>query len=234
LPGHLWEARFELSTDDGSTSLHLSFAILTVNTKKSSFVFTSFASNLVKWRIAMNTANVFPVFNPENILCADLATTSHQSFLHFRGKHEPPLRRVLIVEFRDDVFEGLKRLLENQGCEVYRVRFAGTVVYHVQQFKPDLILLSDRTSEGSGWLVSCKLQLTACLQPIWIYSSQNNLLVEEWKAYCGVDAVVAYDGSVNSLKSAIDERLWCGVDSKRESGKRSSEFSRLRVKKKCV
>lgn len=131
-----------------------------------------------------------------------------------------PLRRVLVVEFRDEVFAGLKSLLEDCGCEVARAASAAAVAAQLNQFAPDLLLVNEDMPDESGWLIICKLRLNAYLQPAWLYAVQAPRIRADWKEACGVDQVISYGGVLSRLVLRVRERIECWQD--RSGAKRGS------------
>ena len=120
-----------------------------------------------------------------------------------------PLRRALIVEFRDEVFAHLKSLLEDCGYEVARAASGAAVAAQVNRFAPDLMVVNEGMPDENGWLIICKLRLTQFRQPVWLYAAsapRANL-----KEFCRVDEVIAYGGVLSRLVSLVRERLeFCG------------------------
>ena len=116
-------------------------------------------------------------------------------------------RRLLIVESRDEVFATLKRVLEEQACEVARAVRGTEVAHRTEQFAPDLLLINENMPDESGWLISCKLRLTRVHKPVWLYAVRPPQFLADWKNICGVDEVIAYRGAVNQLTAQIRQRL---------------------------
>jgi len=102
--------------------------------------------------------------------------------------------RALVVEFRDEVYAGLKAQLEEYGFEVERAESGATVALAFNRFTPDLILINEDMPDESGWVITGKLRLTRHRQPVWLYTIRQPRLKAEWKAFSGVDEVIEYGG----------------------------------------
>jgi len=113
------------------------------------------------------------------------------SFRHPSTRLRP---RVLVIEFRDEVYSGLKSLLEEHGFEVERAALGATVAHTFNQFAPDLVLVNEDMPYESGWLITCKLRLMRHRQPVWLYTVRQPRLQADWKEFSGVDEVIEYGG----------------------------------------
>ena len=106
-----------------------------------------------------------------------------------------PIRpRVLVVEFRDEVYAGLKVVLEEHDCRVIRAEVGAAVAGSIAQFSPDLVLVNESMPDESGWLVACKLQVTCLRLPVWLYAVQCPQPTTAWKEFSSVDRVIEYGG----------------------------------------
>ena len=116
-------------------------------------------------------------------------------------------QRVLVVEFRDEVYASLKSLLEAYGWEVARAASGAEVATQVNRFAPDLLLVNESMPDKSGWLITCKLRLTKHRQPVWLFAAHTPPIRADWKESCGVDEVIAYGGVLSRLVLRVRERL---------------------------
>lgn len=117
----------------------------------------------------------------------------------------PP--RVVVVEFRDEVYAGLKGVLEEAGFQVERGRIGATAAARIRRFEPDLILVNEELPDESGWLMTCKLRLTRCSQPIWLYAVRKPRRRKQWREFWGADEVIEYRGVLAILLQHIRRRL---------------------------
>lgn len=147
-------------------------------------------------------------------LCSSLKTTvSRRPATAGAGRQSVSLcRRVLIVEFRDEVFAHLKQLFESYGCEVARAGTGAEVGVQVKQFAPGLIVVNESMPDESGWLITCKLRLTNHRQRVWLYAARTPRLDADWKEVCGVDQILAYGGVLSRLVLRVRQQFDRGLD----------------------
>lgn len=115
--------------------------------------------------------------------------------------------RVLVIDFRDEVFAAISNILRGFDCQVHRAESSETVSKVAGRVPLDLILLNQQMPTESGWLISCKLRLTCCWQPIWMYTADRNAHRQAWQHLARVDAIFEYDGDVWRLSNLIEDRL---------------------------
>lgn len=120
--------------------------------------------------------------------------------------------RVLVVEFRDEVFAGLKAVLDEHDCYVGRAQSGADVAGSLNRFMYDLVLVNESMPDESGWLITCKLRLTRHRQPVWLYAAQPPRSLATWKEYSGVNQVIEYGGVLFRLVRHVRQRLteWVG------------------------
>lgn len=120
-------------------------------------------------------------------------------------KPQPALIRpcVLIVEFRDDFFVGIKTALEDYGYSVARAELGSAVAEAVQQFSPALVVVHESMPDESGWLTAAKLRIMRFRHPIWLYASGHAQLHASRADFCGVSQVIGYGGDLFSLVQSI-------------------------------
>ena len=121
-------------------------------------------------------------------------------------------RRVLIVEFSDEVFADLKCLLEDHGWEVARAASGAAVAACMRRFAPQLLLVNESMPDESGWLITCKLRLLGQRQPVWLYAVRKPQVDVDWKEFCGVDKVLTYGGALRRLRLRVRESLASWLD----------------------
>lgn len=130
-------------------------------------------------------------------------STSTSSFQQTVGSP----RRVLVVEFRDEVFANLKTLLENHGCLVARAMSGAAVASLVKGFAPDLILVYESMPDESGGLITCKVRLTQQHQLVWLYAVQEPQVLTGGKDLPSVDDIIAYGGVLSRLTLLVSQRI---------------------------
>jgi CheY-like chemotaxis protein len=134
---------------------------------------------------------------------------------------------VLVVEHRDEVFNGLRVVLEEANLKVERAKLGGVVAAKIRKSVPGLILVNERMPDESGWLITCKLRLSRHAQPVWLYTLQRAYMVADWKEISGVDEVINYDGVLPKLFEKVRGRLRNGPNSFCESLAPQSKVSPL-------
>lgn len=118
-----------------------------------------------------------------------------------------PWRRVLIVEFRDEVFAVLKRLFEDFGVRVDRAEREADVPLQVQQKRPNLVLISGTMPEESAWLISAKVRMQSPACSTWLYVPHIPPARSHWIKFASAAAVIEYDGVVATLLDNLRCRL---------------------------
>lgn len=116
-------------------------------------------------------------------------------------------RRVLIVEFRDEVYAALKSMLEKRGFDVERADCGPQVGMMVRRFAPDLILVNEDMPHEDGWLIAAKLQFGPLRQSVWLYAVRLPRCLAERKEVCGVDRVVTYGGVLARIVDRLEHDL---------------------------
>ena len=121
----------------------------------------------------------------------------------------PALRRVLVVEFRDEVYASLQTLLHDAGISVSRADSSSIVAGLVSRLVPDLILINVEMPDESGWVISSKLRLQRQTQPVWLYLAQAPPFVSHWKKFSGAEEVIDYEGTLGRLVEEVGRRIGC-------------------------
>ena len=115
--------------------------------------------------------------------------------------------RVLLVEFRDEVYAGVKTVLEEYDCQVVRSEFGATVAGTLIRFMPDLVLVNETLPDESGWLIASKLQVMRFQHPVWLYAVRRPQPLAVWKEFSGVSQVLDYGGVLFRLLQQIRQHL---------------------------
>ena len=135
-------------------------------------------------------------------------------------------RRVLIVEFRDEVFVALKSMLEECGFDVERADCGPQVGTMLRRFAPDVVLVNEDMPHEDGWLIAAKLQFGPLRQSVWLYAVRLPRCLAQRKEVCGVDRVVTYDGVLARLIDRLGHHLaeW-RAGSRDQAPRRASAFT---------
>ena len=115
--------------------------------------------------------------------------------------------RVLLVEFRDEVYAALRVVLIEEGCEVVRAELGAAVTSALVRFSPDLVLINESMPDESGWLIACKLQFGRRRQPVWLYAARTSPSLAAWAETCQVARVIDYGGVLMRLLGHVRHDL---------------------------
>ncbi len=130
---------------------------------------------------------------------ANFRHTSNRSSAGGRCRELKRQPTALIVDHRDEFFDGLEAFFESVGVRVGRAESGAAVAAAICRFPPDLAIIHENVADESGWLISCKLRLRRFWQPIWVYADKKPLSQEDWKELSGVDEVIEYGGLLSGL-----------------------------------
>lgn len=117
------------------------------------------------------------------------------------------VKRVLIVEFRDEVYASLKGCLEEAGYLVERVVKASEVTPSIIRFAPNLLLINEAFPDESCWLITKKLRLGGRRVPVWVYAARRSPCWDAWKRFSDIDEVIEYGGDLLRLITKIRHHL---------------------------
>jgi DNA-binding response OmpR family regulator len=118
------------------------------------------------------------------------------------------LRKMLIVEFRDEVYADLQAMLREMGVAVERATYEATVPAIINRLKPDLVLIHEEMPYESGWLIACKLAFSHPGQAVWLYGARSSDRLAQRQRVCGVDEFIAYGGVLSRLAEQLREAVW--------------------------
>lgn len=115
--------------------------------------------------------------------------------------------RVLVIEFRDEVYAGIKSVLEDHDCLVARAEFGATVAGTLARFKPSLVLINESLPDESGWLAAAKIRVMGYQQPMWLYTVRRPQPPATWMQFSGVSEVIDYGGVLFRLIDHVRQHL---------------------------
>lgn len=115
-------------------------------------------------------------------------------------------RTVLVIDFRDEVYAGLKVIMDEAGLIVKRATDGLAVTRTLSRTAPDLVLVNDDSPYGSGWLITYKMRLARYVGPVWLYTPRPPRYQFD-KKFCGVDTIIEYGGVLSRLLSDVQERI---------------------------
>ncbi len=116
-------------------------------------------------------------------------------------------RHILIVEFRDEVYASLSRVLEEEGFVVTRAETATEVATKAARLPRGLVLINEAMPGESGWLISSKLRLSNSQRRVWVYTAQHLRYLQDWQKLAGVEQVISYGGDLLRLIRALRAQI---------------------------
>lgn len=129
------------------------------------------------------------------------------ALLAARPVDAPELSRVLIVDFRDEVFASLRGRLTEQGATVERALNAGDVIGNLCAFGPRLILINQEMYDETGCLIAHKLRLKGQRHAIWLYTLKETELLRECSMLCRIDRLIEYRGDLKTLDGELNKAI---------------------------
>jgi len=116
-------------------------------------------------------------------------------------------RHVLIVEFRDEIYASLSRVLEDEGLSVSRAEKASEVAAMSSGTSQDIVLINEAMPDESGWLISAKLRLSNTPRRLWMYTAKKLYCLQEWQELAGVEHSFCYGGDLLRLILALRAQI---------------------------
>jgi len=114
---------------------------------------------------------------------------------------------ILIVEFRDEVYASLCRVLNEEGLVVTRAETATEVAAIAAQLPHAMVLINEAMPGESGWLISSKLHLFNSQRRVWVYTAKHLRYLQDWQTLAGVECVLSYGGDLLRLIQALRAQI---------------------------
>jgi len=121
------------------------------------------------------------------------------------------IRSVVIVDFRDEVYASIARLMNHHGLITYRVESISELTGRLVRYSPELVLLSGTQPDESAWLASAKLRIIDANRPVWIYSPEPPSALDAWLSMVRPNDVIVYGGVLQRLLDLMQDRLFPDV-----------------------
>lgn len=129
--------------------------------------------------------------------------TARAAVCAFPGK----LKRVLLVEHRDEVFDRLAVDLVSIQFHVTRAFTASAASRRFAACPSDLMIAHVDLPDESGWLLAAKLRLVFPTARIWLYTAHPSALDRNRARYLGVARLMHYGGDLLRLGGKVLNRL---------------------------
>ncbi len=126
-----------------------------------------------------------------------------RSLLSIRGA---PIRRVLVLDARDEVFACLDSLFRDHGILVARAESSTALAERAASFGADLVLINADQPDETGWLTCARLRLQEQGQRLWVYAAHRPVLLEHWVGLSGANEIILYGGVLATLVAGIRRR----------------------------
>ena len=117
------------------------------------------------------------------------------------------IRRVFLIEWRNEVFARLSADLSARGARVIRGKGPVMAWWRFRLSPSDLLLVSLAQADGRGWSLIRQLRALRPSGPIWAYVAQSRPL--DWKMACQlrVDELIEYRGDLLGLSDELVDRI---------------------------
>jgi response regulator RpfG family c-di-GMP phosphodiesterase len=115
--------------------------------------------------------------------------------------------RVLIIEFRDEIYACLKSLFEDYGFKVYRSETDIDVSGLMKSISPDLIIVNEKMQYETGWLIASKMKFGPHKKPVCLYTVRDPKVNQKCMELTGVDRVMEYGGILDLLLQQFQQFL---------------------------
>lgn len=118
-----------------------------------------------------------------------------------------PTYRILLAEYRDEVFARLEADLREIGHSVFRATRSDELRQLYGHFAPDLVLCQHDLSGHSGWMAAANLQMSYTTARVWLYSPWKSSFDPTWVKMSGIESVIYYRGDLFRLASEVSKRI---------------------------
>lgn len=126
-----------------------------------------------------------------------LGTNHHAQFIY----------RVLIVESRDEVYTGLRPMIELMGFRVARAVSVVQTFRRIYDFGPDLVLINGDLPNHAGWVMRGRLVLERYALSVWVYMASRPKELDQWISVTATDDVITHDGELSQFISQLCTRF---------------------------
>jgi DNA-binding response OmpR family regulator len=115
--------------------------------------------------------------------------------------------RILLVEFRDELFARVAGDLKNNGYLAIRAVDTADVLKLYSRHEPMLVVCNRDLPDASGWLTAVKLKMLDPGARIWIYAARFSIFDRGWAKHTGIQHLIEYAGDIFDLSSIIADCL---------------------------
>lgn len=110
---------------------------------------------------------------------------------------------VLIVEYRDAVFDRLASAFRLIGMRVIRAMCGFEAMGQYMRTRPNLVVANINVPGQSGWLLTAKLRLVESTPHVWLYTSRITAANVSMAKFVQAEELLEYGGNLSVLSDLI-------------------------------
>jgi len=110
---------------------------------------------------------------------------------------------VLIVEFRDLVFNRLAAHFERAGIRVVRARCGFEAMVQFKMIRPQIVVANVHTPGQTGWLLAAKIRLVEPAPHVWLYKPKRTASDLAMAKFVRAEELLEYGNDLDTLSDAV-------------------------------
>ena len=110
---------------------------------------------------------------------------------------------MLIVEFRDAVFNRLAAHFGLAGIRVVRARCGFEAMVQFTMIRPQLVVANVDVPGQSGWLLAAKIRLVEPAPPVWLYKPKRTAADIAMANFIRAEELLEYGNDLDRLSDAV-------------------------------
>ena len=110
---------------------------------------------------------------------------------------------MLIVEFRDLVFNRLAADFSLVGIRVVRARCGFEAMVQFKMIRPQIVIANVDTPGQTGWLLAAKIRLVEPSPHVWLYKPKRTATDVTMANFVGVEELLDYGNDLDTLSDAV-------------------------------
>lgn len=116
---------------------------------------------------------------------------------------DQPRQSVLIVEYRDAVFDRLASTFRLIGMRILRAMCGFEAMGQYMRMRPNLVVANIDIPGQSGWLLTAKLRLLEATPHVWLYTSRKTAASVSMAKFVKAEEMFELGGDLNRLTDTI-------------------------------
>jgi len=113
------------------------------------------------------------------------------------------VQTVLIVEYRDAVFERLASAFRQIGMRVSRAMCGFEAMGQYIRTRPNLVVANVDMPGQSGWLLTAKLRIVESTPHVWLYTSRKTAKNMSMAKFVRAEELLEYGSNLSVLSDAV-------------------------------